>query len=254
LSEHTEAYVRFQEDAALLLRFTAFFGELVTHSDEVGRILHEGREEPGEGGETDKGAVYYMREHVAPMLRRLLFEKGVDNFLSYISDVLGLIFETRPQALRSSETVKLNEILQHESMEQLIDFLVERKVERLAYQSLRDLGHDLETTLNFALFLDEDAFTTAASAVEIRNVLVHNRGKVNRKYFRNVTDTTYELGDAIEVSGDHLFSTLGSLETSAHDIDLRAIEKFGLPAVTFRMRSVSFATAQAKLTLGAASG
>src|SRR5260221_6988835 len=110
----------------------------------------------------------------------MMLVRGADNFLTYVSELLALVFTSRPETLKSGETVRLDEILQHSTMDDLVKRLAERRVERLSYQGMRDLQKDLSEKLSFELFPSPESLVRAVRVIEIRNLLVHNRGIVNR--------------------------------------------------------------------------
>lgn len=60
-------------------------------------------------------------------------------------------------------------MLSHESMDELVRALAERRVDRLAYRGLRELAADLKDTLGLVLFDNEDDLPRAERIVETRN-------------------------------------------------------------------------------------
>jgi len=158
----------------------------------------------------------------------MMLVRGTDNFLTYVSELLALIFTTRPETLRSAETVKLEEILEHASMDDLVKRLAERRVERLSYQGMKDLQKDLAEKLNFEIFPSSEPFSRAMRIIEIRNLLVHNRGIVNRTFQVKTGDSSLAIGSLFELRPHPLISDLDFLAKSVLDIDERAALKFGL--------------------------
>jgi hypothetical protein len=195
----TQALAAFSRDVDELLGMVSFLGRLVAHADDAAvaaakallalakdddeRRRHERTIEQG-----GAGAQRMMQEQYAEIVTRLAFQRLVDNFLSYISDLLRLVFAHRPEALRSSETVRLDVILRQESMEELVKFLVDRRVERLAYLNLADLATDVERTLGFRLFERKKDLDMAVRLVAIRNLIAHNRSHVNDRFLRQAPD------------------------------------------------------------------
>jgi hypothetical protein len=52
----------------------------------------------------------------------------VDNYLVYVADLIALLFRTRPEALRSSEQVSLEQVLRHRSLDDFIAWQVDERV------------------------------------------------------------------------------------------------------------------------------
>ncbi len=164
----------------------------------------------------------------ARFVMEMMLVRGTDNFLTYLSELLALIFTSCPETLKSAETVKLDEVLQHATMDDLLKRLAERRVERLSYQGMKDLQKDLAEKLNFEIFPSFEPFSRAVRIIEIRNLFVHNRGIVNRTFQARTGDSSLAIGSLFELGPHPLISDLDFLARSVLDIDERAALKFGL--------------------------
>lgn len=166
------------------------------------------------------------------LLAQMMLCRGVDNFLTYISELLTLIFRTRPEILKSSRQVKLDWILQYQTMEDLILGLVERRVDELAYESLADLANDISKELGFQLFTSDEDSSHAILINAERNIIVHNRAVINRRFLAQTgvlvsAKLSVRLGLDLEVVIEELLF----LARLVNDIDVRAVQKFNLPLV-----------------------
>lgn len=159
---------------------------------------------------------------------QMLFSRFVDSFLTYVSEILVTIFRAKPEALRSGEQVKLEDILKHHNMEDLVNFLVERKVHRLSYQGLGELNLALKNELGFPLFVDVGELASAKALVEQRNLLAHSRGVVNQIFLQRVPNSQYKIGEKIEIDTQSLAQTLQFLALVVVQVDGRAVTKFGI--------------------------
>lgn len=165
----------------------------------------------------------------ARFVMEMMVVRGADNFLTYVSELLALVFTSRPETLKSSETVKLEEILQHPTMDDLVKRLAERRVERLSYQGMKDLQKDLAEKLNFEIFPSPEPLARAVRIIEIRNLFVHNRGIVNRTFLTRTGDSSLPIDSLFKLSPRTVISELEFLANSVLDIDERAALKFALP-------------------------
>lgn len=202
---------------------TAAAGYFAKYGDEQERV--EAEKTLASGGE----AMKVLQQQHAAFLDQLLLQRAVDNFLAYIADLLKLVFTLKPECLRSSEVVKLEEALDFPTMEEFITFLAERKVDRLAYRSLENVATDLEKTLGFSLLPEEADLVRAVRLVATRNLIAHNRAFVNPKFTRQVPNTEYEVGEKLRLGGPDLLADLHFLQAAACDIDERAALHFDLP-------------------------
>src|SRR5215831_13500634 len=74
--------------------------------------------------------------------------RSVDNYLGYVADLLAIIFQQQPSALRSDEdNVSHAFIPSYSTMEELAAALAERRVSSLTYKSLRELYKSLNKRL-----------------------------------------------------------------------------------------------------------
>lgn len=83
------------------------------------------------------------------LLAEVLLSRAVDSYLTYVSELLSLVFKERPETLRSKEQVRIDFILSFNSMEELQEAVAERRVERLAYRGMAELVGWMKETLGF---------------------------------------------------------------------------------------------------------
>jgi hypothetical protein len=163
------------------------------------------------------------------LLSELLLCRAVDNFLTYLSEILALIYRTRPETLRSNETVRLDKILQYKSMDELIAALAEKRVNELSYSGLKELSENLSNRLGFPLFEEGDTLANATRIVETRNIIVHNRAVINDRFLSRVPNYPAAIGETVVLDRNVLWGDIQFLKRSVKDIDSRAVAKFNLP-------------------------
>lgn len=147
----TEALHRYLERNFVIFD-SFFFGiNLATSSDEkaliVAKALASG------GTEKDKNRLAEMLKNKDRTIKKLqsfgafqsenMCIRSVDNFLNYISDTIQSCMRSRPELLRSSESVKLEDVLRFDNYESLIEFLVERKINKLSYGRINGINEFL---------------------------------------------------------------------------------------------------------------
>lgn len=164
-----------------------------------------------------------------PLVVEMAHCRLVDAFLVYVTDLLALIYRTKPQVLMSDEQVKLDFILRFATMEDLIVALAEQQVEKRAFLGLQELSKYFDTRLRLPLLLNDYMLDNVAEAVEIRNIIVHNHGRVSPTFKRRLPNYPAEVGDRIQVKYPSLGLLALRLTLHAYAIDKRAAEKFGLP-------------------------
>lgn len=165
------------------------------------------------------------------MLQELILTRTVDNFLSFVSELLALIYETKPQMLRSAEHERIDYVLNFESMDELRAAIAERKVERLSFLGLRELSDCLKSQINFELFPSAEELKQASLLVEMRNICVHSRGIIGTISARRFSEFRGQIGKRLDFSHERIRELRRFLENAVFDVDVRATEKFALPAI-----------------------
>lgn len=247
----TSAAARFATDHYELASFVGFVADLALRSDEVRRQAVEaladgdriaGRPIKDYAIDESATAVAALRKH-RQVLLQMAYCRGVDNFLTYITDLLHAVYVAQPGTLHAKaatrrgevpESVPLDTILEHATMDDLLASLVERRVNDLSFKGIRALADYLSDRLAFDLFDSQDDLQRAVRIVEIRNLIAHNRGVVNRLFLARVADSDEStLGQPIVLDIDRLLNDLNFIVRSAFDTDIRAAEKWGLPTRRF---------------------
>jgi hypothetical protein len=234
--------LRLLEDYQMVVDLIAFVATVTVHSDEAARIaaralLPDAKNEEEraryertlkEGRGARKSLVRFRR-----LMTEMVLCRNTDNFLTYISQLLALVFRTRPETLRSKGTEKLDFILQYTSMDDLVAAIAEKRVNDLSYKGIDDLAEYLQDQIGFVLFDSSENSDRAKYLIEVRNLLVHNRGIVNQIFLSRLRSYSRHelgnLGEPVSLDSDFIFDAAEMLIKSAFDIDARAAAKWNLP-------------------------
>ncbi len=233
----TECCSRFFSGHVQLFNFLDFISGLALRMDEGWRKAsvalyrtddEEEKERYKRSLEKEAPTTSALRSY-SQLILQMIMGRAVDDYLAYISDLMTLIFRTRPETLRSSETVRVDAILRHNTMEDLVSDLAERRVNQLSYQGMRDLSDYLCNRLGFDLFEQQEDLQRAVVAIEVRNLIVHNRAVVNAHFLSRLPDYPASAGEVLKLEVNSVLDDALFLSQSVADIDTRAAAKFGLP-------------------------
>ena len=183
-----------------------------------------------DGLKVSGGSTEVLRYH-SRRLWEMLYIRAVDNYQTYLADLLGLVFRNNPETLRTEATERLDFILAHESMDDLIDSLAEKRVRTLTYRSIEDLADDLRSRYSFELFETPAQQRKVELIIANRNAFVHNRAIANSVYLTVAKRTDVKVGEQIPLRYDLLWEHWLALCRVAKETDARAVEKFHLPVV-----------------------
>lgn len=173
------------------------------------------------------------------LLAEVMLSRAVDNFQCYLAEVLTTVFLARPDTLRSSDVVTLEEVLQCASMDEFISRAVERKAEALTYKGVSAIFQFMVDRLGLAINEDDDCIREASEAIAVRNVVVHNRGRVNTHFLRLTGRTDLKSGDLVPIDLDKAKSWADALFNYAVLIDRAVMAKFAREIVEYVVRRKS---------------
>lgn len=236
----TPAFRSFHKDYDELTRWLVFIYKLAESSDKATKISSEALLPH----ETDKekirklkrsaryggGAMKQFDKH-RKLLRELFSVRLVDSYLCYITDLLTILHKNRIELLNLKSTISLAEVLTFENLEDMHGHLIEKRVLDLSYKGIGELNDELLSRLNFPIFKDTDEETKIVQIIEVRNLLVHNRGKINRRFISRTDGDMGQLGKTVDLGNP--MDKLQLIYTHTFRVDQEARKKFGIRSISF---------------------
>lgn len=224
----TPALARYLNDLHSTLGLQAYLWRIIVKAD-YGHGDPTKFPKPGEPAPPES-AVAQMDLH-GPVLDEMLFCRGVNSFLTYLADLMTLIYEKYPKKLPSNKQTTYGFCVEHHMAGDLISALAEETVIGLTHQSFDALAKYFKKNLDLVLFKEDAASAKAALSVDIRNIITHNRGIVNRFFIQRNPGFAEDLGKRVVLSKDESREMLADLGYCARQLDFRAIKKFGLETI-----------------------
>jgi len=224
----TPALAQYLNDLRSGIGFQAYLWRMIVNAD-YGHGDVTKFSKPGDPLPPDS-AVAQMDIHSA-LLEEMLFCRGVNSFLTYLADLVTLIYEKYPKMLQSDKQTSYRFCIEHHIAGDLIPALAEKTVMELTHQSLDVLAKYFEKKLDLVLFTKKADLVKAALSVDIRNVITHNRGIVNRFFIQRNPQFAEVLGKRVALDEQERREMLSSLGYCARQLDLRAVKKFRLETI-----------------------
>jgi hypothetical protein len=159
------------------------------------------------------------------LMLQLFFCRHVDNFQIFLEET---IYSTQPGLLKRSEQVTVSQVLSHETMGTFIAELIESRIHKLAYKSIRDLASYIKEEIKFDLFSDRKTTDTVELAFDVRNLITHNYGIVNKIFLSKHPDMGLVLDQPFPVWPERIADEVKTLVAATGDIEKRARSKFKL--------------------------
>lgn len=155
----------------------------------------------------------------------------VDAFLWFISATIQGAMKKRPELVRSGEAVKIEDILEFDNRRDLVNYLIDRKVNTLSYGGMAKIERFIGNSMGIKMFSDDNTRDLMRVFVEIRNIHVHNRGFVNRLFLSRATrheKFQFFEGKRAHLDFDELVILTRVCVQTAIDLDTEVCKKFGI--------------------------
>ncbi len=233
----SDACARFFRTHAELWRFIGFVSDLALRVDDMARLASEAVP-PGVSGRpvgggaqvpSAEGAMARTLRGQRHVFLHMVLSRVVDSYLAYLAELTVLLAVNNPRALGPGEGVPLELLVEHDSVDEIVDTLVRDRVFQLSAAGLEALERWVADRFGFALFVEDSVRDRVARLVEIRNLIARHRGLATRRFAGTDREGRARVGQPIELTVDQLFSDSSLLARSVADIDVRASDQFDLP-------------------------
>jgi Putative DNA-binding domain len=181
----------------------------------------------------DLGHMLYPVDPILPansqegkILTRILFSSFVDNFETYLSDLLYEIFLAKPTTLKSKSTITIQEVLDCSDLQEFIDYLAKQKISKLQKGSVKGFIAD-NAQIKDLNVIDNIKQDEIEKILQIRHLYSHRNGIVDEKFLKYFTGEI-ALNMEHQMSVNEICDKLCYLAEIAHQIDLSAIVKYQL--------------------------
>lgn len=163
----TPALARYLNDHFSTISFQAFLWRLIVQVDygqgDSAMFPKLGEQPPPES------AVAQMDIH-SVILNEMAFCQAVNSFLTYLADLMTLIYEKYPKKLPSNSKTTYGFCIEHHLAGDLISALAEETVMELTHQNLDALGEYFQNKLELVLFT-KDTYAANATLCVLEPIL-----------------------------------------------------------------------------------
>lgn len=128
------------------------------------------------------------------VLGHALLSRSVDNFSTYLKDLLYEVALAKPQILKSAEKEPIDYILSFNNMEELAAAIAEKRIEGLFYGGIEDVAKYFESRLGVEIFDTTEHLDEVKYCFRVRNLIVHNRGRLTKEFINDFPSNAYEEG------------------------------------------------------------
>lgn len=163
---------------------------------------------------------------------QMAYTRSIDNFISYFKDILAEVVIKKPQVLKSKDQERLDFILSHNNMDDLLKSISEKKIEELFYKGISDIEKFFEDRLGIKIFKDDKTRRTINILIKQRNLIVHNRGRIPMEFADEFPELNYQAGLYLAFEYERISQTNLYLSNFLVELDTEIADKFDLELTT----------------------
>lgn len=163
------------------------------------------------------------------VLSRILFSSVVDNFETYLSDILFEIYLARPETLKSEQMVKVEDVLNCADIQEFVTFWAKQKIGKLQKGSVKGFIAENKQIkdLNVINIIIQDEIERI---LQIRHLYSHRNGIVDDKFLKYFP-VGYFNGSEHQMSVDEILNKLDYLSDIVDKIDKATVLKYSLSTI-----------------------
>ena len=160
------------------------------------------------------------------ILTRILFSSFVDNFETYMSDLLYEIFLANPSTLKSKHQVTIEEVLNCSDLQEFVKYWAKEKLNKLQKGSVKGFIKENKQISDLGI-LDADKQNEIEKILQIRHLYSHRNGIVDEKFLQYFVGK-FSVNSEHQMSICEICDTLCYLAEIIDEIDSAAINKYKL--------------------------
>jgi len=181
----------------------------------------------------DLGQILYPKSvntptynHEGKVLSRILFSSFVDNFETYLSDLLYEIYLAYPSTLKSNQSVTVEEVLNCIDLQEFVNYVAKQKISKLQKGSVKGFIKENKQIRDLAV-IDKKKQNEIEKILQIRHLYSHRNGIVDEKFLQYFVGQ-FDLNSEHQMSICEICDKLCYLAEIIDQIDLSATTKYKL--------------------------
>ena len=163
------------------------------------------------------------------VLSRIVFSSIVDNFETYLSDILFEIYLAKPETLRSEQMVKVEDVLNCSDIQDFIIFWAKQKIGKLQKGSVKGFIAENKQIKDLNI-INSATQNEIEKILQIRHLYSHRNGIVDDKFIKYFP-TGYSVGIEHQMSIDEILDNIEYLSKTIDKMDNAAIVRYSLSTI-----------------------
>jgi hypothetical protein len=183
---------------------------------------------------TEKDASF--RSWFDRQIAETLLTRAVDGFLTYLAELLAMVYEANPHALPPEATIPGALALELDDRDALARELAGRRVRALSRKGIHALNKPF-AALHFPLFDSRDERRAIDRTLAQRDLIVNSRGIVDAGYRERVRESRTSIGEPLPLRRLAVVDDSLMLVEAAVRVDRAAVERWEFDTVEIRIGS-----------------
>lgn len=163
------------------------------------------------------------------VLSRILFSSVVDNFETYLSDILFEIYLAKPETLKSEQMVKVEDVLSCSDIQEFITFWAKQKIGKLQKGSVKGFISENKQIKDLNV-ISNVVENEIERILQIRHLYSHRNGVIDDKFLKYFP-TGYAHGVEHQMPIDEILDKLNYLSEIVDKLDKASILKYNLSTI-----------------------
>lgn len=244
ITESTESFIRFCQAAQrseMLISYLEVSSKLISKNNDEAKQYFKGIYDHVHNPEIAKESlsnnmdtflnIGFYEEHLCSMI----YVSAIDNLIIYFKEILSEVVFAKPQILKSQETERLDFILEHESISDLINAISDKKIEELFYKGIEDIEKFFKSRLGIDIFKTKEAKESINRLIKQRNLTVHNRRKISKDFAKQFPDVENSIGQYLIFEFSYISTINLQLFNFVASMDEEISKKFELKKVSLKI-------------------
>lgn len=151
----------------------------------------------------------------------------IDSFEYYLSQIVARCLRAYPDALGDSQ-ISIRELRECDSIDEAVDRRIERKVHDLTRAGLTGVADFLKKQFGADIDRETASYRTVCEAIEVRHLIVHKEGKVDRIFISRTGRADLSIGQLYPLDWQFALVALDAFSDVTAGIDTVIIRQFNL--------------------------
>lgn len=167
------------------------------------------------------------------IMHRVLLDSigAFENYLCFLAETVYSDYPSKLKSKGSNENERdeklINMVIDSINREEIISKIIEEKIRSIFYGNPVDFFEKDKARLEFGDYFKNEIPNLLKEYSEIiarRNLIIHNAGRVDRKYLREIKNSGFKLGNKIDLTFEYLKRMMCVLEWLASAASVKTIE------------------------------